>query len=346
MKYWRQEFGTIDGQPIWQHWLENSQGYQMAVIDYGATITNLVLPDQAGQFKNVVIGYDNLADYIKQDAYFGATVGRVAGRIAQGTFKLDDQTYHAPINNGVNTNHGGPNSFESQIWQATVTEKADAISVSFALTSPDGANGFPGNLQVTTTYTLTETNDWLVDYAATTDKKTLFNPTCHVYLNLTGDFDKTVDKHQLLINSDYYGEIQPDGLPTGRLALVENTAFDLNHARPLADAFNSQAEQNQLVNGYDHPFLLTKKNANVDAQLTEPTSGRSITITTEGNAIVIYTANGFGSEPNLTNQPIKPHEAVAIEAQMMPDAIHHPDFGNIVLDVDQAYHRQTKYHLN
>lgn len=346
MKYWRQEFGTIDGQTIWQHWLENSQGYQLAVIDYGAAITNLVLPDQAGQFKNVVIGYDNLADYIKQDAYFGATVGRVAGRIAQGTFKLDEQAYHTPINNGANTNHGGPNSFESKVWQATVTEKVDAISVSFTLTSPDGANGFPGNLQVTTTYTLTETNDWLVDYAATTDKKTLFNPTCHVYLNLTGDFDQVVAEHQLLINSDYFSEIQADGIPTGRLISVDNTVFDLKHARPIADAFKSQAKQNQLVTGYDHAFLLNRKIANVDAKLTEPTSGRTITISTEGNAIVIYTANGFGSEPNLTKQPIKPHVAVAIEAQMMPDAIHHPDFGNIVLDADQAYHRQTKYHLN
>lgn len=346
MKYWRQKFGTINGQTIWQHWLENSQGYQLAVIDYGATITNLVLPDRDGHMKNVVIGYDNLADYLNQNAYFGATVGRVAGRIAQGTFTLADQTYHTPLNNGVNTNHGGPNSFEAQCWQATVTEQEDAISVHFTLKSPAGTNGFPGNLAVTTTYTLNEANQWLVDYRATTDQTTLFNPTCHVYFNLSGDFDQDIAQQQLRINSDYFGEIQPDGLPTGQLLPVTGTVFDLQQARPFADAFASQARQNQLVNGYDHPFLLNRKDPQMDAQLTDPASGRQITITTEGNAIVIYTANGFGEEPNLTQKPIQPHQAVAIEAQMMPDAIHHANFGNIVLTPEQNYHRQTCYQLN
>lgn len=346
MKYWRQEFGTINGQTVWQHWLENSQGYQLAVIDYGATITNLVMPDKAGQFKNVVIGYDNLADYLKQEAYFGATVGRVAGRIGKGAFTLDGHDYQLPLNNGENTNHGGPNSFESQVWQASVEEQADAISVTFKLTSPDSANGFPGNLSVATTYTLNEKNEWLVDYQATSDQTTLFNPTCHVYLNLTGDFDQLVDGHQLQIDSDRFGEIQPDGLPTGQLLPVDQTVFDLRQPRAIADAFASQETQNKLVNGYDHPFLLNKNADRNDAVLIEPTSGRSLTINTEGNAIVIYTANGFGSEPNLTDKAIQPHEAVAIEAQMMPDAIHHADFGNVILKANEQYHRQTCYKLN
>ncbi|KRM23893.1 aldose epimerase family protein [Latilactobacillus graminis] len=346
MKYRRESFGTIDGQTIWQYWLENSQGYQLAVTEYGATITHLIMPDKAGKMANVVIGYDHLGDFVKQQAYFGATVGRVAGRIAHGTFELNGHKYQAPINNGLNTNHGGPHSFESQIWHSAVVEKNDAISIVFTLTSPDGENGFPGNLAVTTTYTLNEANEWLVDYQAITDKTTLFNPTCHVYLNLTGDFDQLVGKHTLQIDSDRFGAIQPDGLPTGELVPVTGSVFDLRQPQPLQAAFDSSAEQNTLVNGFDHPFLLNQTQNTADAILRDPESGRSITINTQGNAIVVYTANGFGDEPNLTDKAIQPHQAVAIEAQMMPDAIHHAGFGNIVLQPGEQYHRQTRYQLN
>ena len=346
MKYWREAFGEINGQTVWQYWLENRQGYQLAVTEYGATITHLVMPDQSGQMANVVIGYDTLADFVKQQAYFGATVGRVAGRIGQGAFTLDGHDYQAPINNGANTNHGGPNSFESQIWQSSVVEKDDAISVVFTLTSPDGENGFPGNLAVTTTYTLNEADEWLIDYQATTDKTTLFNPTCHVYLNLTGDFDQFVGQHTLQIDSDRFGAIQPDGLPTGELVPVAGSAFDLRQPRALQAAFDSENTQTKLVGGFDHPFLLNQTPGKADAILRDPESGRSITIDTEGTAIVIYTANGFGDEPNLTNQAIQPHQAVAIEAQMMPDAIHHTEFGNIVLHPGEQYQRRTRYKLN
>ncbi|MCO7124648.1 galactose mutarotase [Sporolactobacillus shoreicorticis] len=345
MEISKNEFGVYQGQTVLQYNLINDHGMRLSVMNYGATLNRIEVPDRHGERASIVLGYDQFDHYLNQDAYFGATVGRVAGRIAKGSFSIDGHDYQLPLNNGENTNHGGPQSFESQIWNSWVFINDDHIGVKFDLLSPDGTNGFPGNLKATVTYSLNNENQWRLHYEATTDKPTLFNPTNHVYFNLSGDFTKKIEDHILTINSHQFGEIRQDGLPTGELIDVHGTPFDFTHGAPIKKGIYSDYPQNKLVDGYDHPFLLDM-NEKPSAVLEDPTSGRRVTMTTTNNAVVVYTGNGFSSDMTMVGKPMQPHQGVTLEAQMMPDAIHHQGFGNIILRPGKKYQADTVYHFD
>ncbi|WP_100489177.1 aldose epimerase family protein [Sporolactobacillus pectinivorans] len=340
------EFGLFHNQTIWQYTLTNDNRMKLKVMNYGATLTNIEAPDKQGNTTRVVIGSDHFHDYLQEDAYFGATVGRVAGRITAGRFSIDGTNYQLPLNDGKNTNHGGPDSFEHLIWDSHPFSKADQVGVRFDLFSPNGTNGFPGNLNISVFYSLNQKNEWHLHYEATTDKPTLLNPTNHVYFNLAGDPDRTVDSHLLKLASHRFGEIKKDGTPTGRLIDVADTPFDFTKSAALKQGFDSDYPQNKLVNGYDHPFFLDKSGEGPDAVLEEPLSGRQVSMTTTNNAVVVYSGNALSSQIVMDGKPMKAHLGMTLEAQMMPDAIHHEGFGNIILRPGVKYEADTVYRFD
>jgi aldose 1-epimerase len=346
MEVSKTEFGLFRNQTIWQYTLANDNGLKLNVMNYGATLTDIEMPDKHGKIAHIVIGSGRFQDYLEEDAYFGATVGRVAGRITAGNFSIDGANYQLPLNDGNNTNHGGPNSFERLIWESHPFKKAEQVGVRFDLFSPDGTNGFPGNLNASVTYSLNQKNEWHLHYEATTDKLTLFNPTNHVYFNLAGDFNQTVDNHLLQLASHRFGEINKDGTPTGRLIDVTGTPFNFIKSTAIKNGFDSDHPQNKLVNGYDHPFLLDKRGDGPDAILEEPLSGRRVAMTTTNNAVVVYSGNALSDKIIMDGKPLKSHCGITLEAQMMPDAIHHEGFGNIILHPGTTYEADTVYRFD
>lgn len=339
MEYKKSKFGEYQDKTIWLYQLSNKAGIQLSVMNYGASVVAADVPDKFGHFKNIIGGYSKFNNYLQQKVYFGATVAPVAGRIANANFKLNGIIYNLPQNSGKNTNHSGGNSVESQVWHSQVEVTEESISVNFSLKLEDGFNGFPGAIYINVKHTLTENNDWLIDYSAYSEQTTIFDPTCHVYFNLTGDFDQTIGAHDLQINSDYFAEIKSDKTPTGNLLNVTGTSFDFKKPRQIFQNLS------QTAAGYDHAFLL-KNATDYAVVLSESISGRRVSVKSDRDGAVIYTGNGFKMEPALGNKAIKPHTAVAIEMQTLPDAIHFPKFGNVVLEPEQNFASQTCYHFD
>jgi Galactose mutarotase and related enzymes len=346
MEVTKNKFGAFHNQVIWLYTLTNDNGLKLKVMNYGATLTDIETPDKHGKSARIVIGSDKFEDYLKEDAYFGATVGRVAGRITSGHFSIDGINYQLPLNDGKNTNHGGPDSFERQLWNSHPFSQTEQVGVRFDLFSPDGTNGFPGNLNVSVFYSLNQKNEWHLHYEATADKPTLFNPTNHVYFNLSGDLVRTVDGHLLKLPSHQFGEINKDGTPTGKLIDVNGTPFDFTKSAAVDRGFKSDYPQNRLVNGYDHPFILDHKNGQPDAVLKDPVSGRQVTMTTTNNAVVVYSGNALSDQIIMDDTTMKAHLGITLEAQMMPDAIHHEGFGNIILRPGVKYEADTIYQFS
>lgn len=232
----KQDFGTADGQPVELYTLTNSQGASASVMTYGATLVKLVVPDRTGKMEDIVLGFDNLADYLKKDndPYFGATIGRYGNRIAKGKFSLDGHDYQLATNNGVNTLHGGVKGFDKQIWKAEVVSK-DPPSVLFSRVSPDGEEGYPGTMKASVRYTLTDKNQIKLYYTATTDKPTIVNLTHHSYFNLAGAGSGTILDNLLTLNADAYTPVDDTLIPTGEIKKVEGTPMDFLKPTAIGD---------------------------------------------------------------------------------------------------------------
>lgn len=333
------KFGLYEEQIIWRYQLINDNGLVLSIMNFGATVVSFSVPDKNGKFGNIIAGYSDFDKYLAQKAYFGAMIGPVAGRISGAGFTLNHTDYSLPKNSGQNTNHSGGQSIESRIWDITTERDNESISVICSLLVEDGSNGFPGPIQFIVHHTLNNNNDWRISYNITSEKTTLIDPTYHVYFNLSSDFDKTIDDQCLQISSDFYSESKLDKTPTGKLLPVAGTIFDFNRCRKI---FEDLKQKNI---GYDHAFLLNHDDL-YDVTLTEKNIGRQISIKSDRNAVVIYTGNGFKTEPNIGSEDIKPQTAIAIEMQTLPDSIHFPDFGNIVLESGKTFRSQTTTHFN
>ena len=318
--------------------LTNNQQVSLSATDLGARIVNWIIPTKEGNKKNIVLGFDNAQDYKTIDHYLGSTIGRVAGRIAKGNFIIDQQAYHVKTQ-GEHTLHGGPDSFETKLWKTTIDE--DKNQLIFSYFSLDDENGFPGNLKVQVTYTLTEDNEWLIDYYANTDAPTLFNPTNHVYFNLTGDHEQTIHSHTLQLASESFAVVNPDVTVTGEKRCVEGTPFDFRKPQKLAQVFNTDYEQNKLVGGLDHPFFLEKTNQ-PQAIITSPDETITVEMMTDEDAVVIFTGN-FGPDKTDGSQKIRNFTGVTLETQASPGAIEFKNFGDIILRPNQNYHSQTRF---
>ncbi len=338
----RSAFGKLpDGTPIDLYTLKNKHGLVAKVITYGAILTEFDTPDRNGQMGDIVLGFDNLDQYLAGHPYFGATIGRVANRIAKGKFTLDGQTYTLATNNGPNHLHGGLKGFDKVVWKAITTKTEHSVGVVLTYVSKDGEEGYPGTLSVTVSYTLTDENELRLDYAATTDKATPVNLTNHSYWNLAGDGD--ILGHILTLNADRYTPVDDTLIPTGELAPVKGTIMDFTKPMAIGSRIRQLTNDPQ---GYDHNYCLNGGGGKLAfaARVEEPKTGRIMEIYTTEPGIQFYTGNFLdGTLKGKRGVVYQKHAAFCLETDHYPDSLNHPNFPSIVLRPGQTY-RQTTIH--
>lgn len=338
MEIKQQVIGQYNNQDIIEYSLQNDHGISVYCLNYGAVLSRIYAPDKNGNAENIVLGFEQFDDYPAFSPYFGAIVGRVAGRIKEGQWKDHQLTK----NEGSNHLHGGSQTFSHSVWKVEkIHQTTEQCEITFSFLSPDGDNGYPGNLKTYVTYTLTNSNDLKMKITGHCDKETLFNPTNHSYFNLSGGFKRTIAQHDLQIMSDFTAEVGADKCPTGKLLDADNSPLDFRKPKQLSDFFVEVPE------GLDTPFLLTNPRINEKSiMLKEEMSGRKLTISTNRKAVVIFTSNGMNEEYKVDGGiPMTEHLGIAIETQELPDAVHHPDFGSIVLKPAETKEFETIYHF-
>lgn len=330
-------FGKLpDGTPVQLFTLINSAGLTAKITNYGTIITELHVPDRSGNNGDVVLGFDNLAQYVKGHPSFGCTVGRVANRIAKGRFTLDGRAYTLAINNGPNHLHGGLKGFDKVVW--TAEPKAGA-AVRFTYTSADGEEGYPGKLDVTVQMALTDKNELTIEYTAVGDKPTPVNLTNHSYFNLAGHGD--VLNHELVIAADYFTPKDENSIPTGEIRPVRGTPMDFTQPHAVGSRFKDLEEKPV---GYDHNFVLNGggKSLALAARVFEPKSGRVLEVFTTEPGVQLYTANYLdGSLTGKRGQVYRQHSGLCLETQHFPDSVNHPEFPSIILRPGHTYHQTT-----
>jgi len=324
-----QPFGTTkEGKKITLYTLTNSHHMEVRAMNYGAIIVSLRVPDRKGQVADIVLGHDTLEGYFDNSPHLGGLVGRYANRIANGSFTLDGVKYSLPKNNGPNTLHGGIKGFDQAVWQGAPLK--GKTGVAFSYLSKDGEEGFPGNLKVKVTYALTEANELLIDYEATTDKPTVLNLSQHSYFNLAGEGTGNILDHEVMINADRFTPVDSTMIPTGELRPVKG--IDDNY------------EQLVLAKGYDHNFVINGKAGGLGfaARAYEPTSGRVIEISTDQPGVQFYTGNFLdGTVTGKQGHVYKQRYGLCFETQHFPDSPNHPEFPSAVLRPGETFHSRT-----
>ncbi|TDL32942.1 galactose mutarotase [Jeotgalibacillus sp. S-D1] len=334
------EIAQHEGNQITEYKLKNNNGMEVHVLNYGCIITKWTAKDRHGEYKNIVLGFDEFEPYLTQSPYFGAVIGRVAGRIDQAAFTLQGETYTLEANQDKSTLHGGEKGFDKFVWDVSIGEGQELI---FSRTSVHLEGGFPGNLEVKVIYRLLDDDTLEVQYEGTTDQATIINMTNHSYFNLRGDFDEPVVNHELQLKSSRYLPLKEDLIPTGKLAHVEGTAFDFREPKKIGDGIRSAEEQIKIGgNGFDHPLSLDD-NFNEEIQLIEPVSGRKLTIETDQKSVVLYTGNQMDDGSVIRGTKAQKHMALCLETQNYPNAINEPDFPSIELQPGEKYSAKTRY---
>lgn len=323
--------------------LENDSGMSVRFLDFGGIITEINVPDRYQQTKNVVLGFEDYADYKNNTCYLGALIGPVAGRIEGSSFTIDNHEYSLQPNSDVHHLHGGSNGFHQILWEGQTFHKKDAIGAVLTYTSKDGMDGYPGNVHVSVTYTLTNDNEFIIDYSALSDKSTVLSLTNHSYFNLSGDEGTTIENHYVQIDSDSFLEVDHDLIATGRKLSVLNTPFDFQNGRTLADGIESSFPQNVIVRGgYDHYFLFNRKEAH-DIVVHDEISGRKLMIQSNQPGVVMYTSNSLEEGLNLSKGLSKRHMGVCFETQASPASLHHDGFPTVKLKANVHYEKRTVY---
>jgi aldose 1-epimerase len=337
---------TFQGKPVELATLKNANGVEVQAINYGAIITSLKVPDRSGTFADVVLGFDQPAQYWADPPppYFGSIVGRYGNRIAKGQFSIAGKTFKLATNNGPNHLHGGNRGFDKVMWDMSTKNTPQGSSVVFARTSPDGEEGYPGNLRVTVTYTLTEKNELIVDYRATTDKATPVNLTQHSYFNMAGEGSGDVLGQQLTINADRYTPVDDTLIPTGELAPVEGTPFDFRQATAIGARINNDHPQLKAGKGYDHNWVLNRKGtgATFAARLSDPKSGRTLEIATTEPGIQFYSGNFLDGTIKGKKGHVYGHRTgLCLETQHYPDSPNQKNFPTTILQPGKVYTSKT-----
>jgi aldose 1-epimerase len=335
---------TPDGEAVEIYTLHNSKGAEARIMTYGGIVVSLKMPDKKGEFNDVVLGYDNLDSYVKNSPYFGALIGRYGNRIAGGKFTLDGQTYNLPINDGPNTLHGGKKGFDKRVWTAKAHKTADGPQLVLHYLSKDGEEGFPGNLDVTAVYTLTEDNALKLEYTATTDKDTVLNLTHHGYWNLAGSGD--ILSHVVMIPASKYTPVDSTLIPTGELAPVENTPFDFRTATPIGARIGDDNEQLKFGKGYDHNWVIDKKFGDLTlmARVTEPNTGRVMEVWSTEPGLQFYSGNFLdGTITGKYGWVYQHRNAFCMEPQHYPDSPNKPGFPTTELKPGETFHNVIMY---
>lgn len=322
-----------DGGSVDIYTLLNANGMEVKLINYGAIVASVKVPDRQGRLADVTLGYDTLEGWLKDPAYCGATIGRYANRIAKGTFTLDGQTYKLATNSGENHIHGGPKGFHKVLWNAQPIQTPTAAGVRFTYLSKDGEEGYPGNLSATVTYTLTNNNELKIEFTATTDKPTIVNLAHHSYWNLAGHDSGDVLGHILTIFADQYTPVDKGLIPTGELKAVQGTPYDFNVPTPIGKRIT------EVEGGYDVNYVLRNPPGRVGiaARVYEPKSGRVMEIYTDQPGLQFYSGNFLGNLVGKGGVAYPKHGGFCLETQRFPDSPNKPNFPSPVLRPGETY---------
>ncbi|QDV46283.1 Aldose 1-epimerase precursor [Stieleria neptunia] len=326
--------------------LNNANGMTVRITNYGAIIMSIVVPDRDGNMADVALGYNDIASYTNavDKPYFGAVVGRYGNRIAKGKFTIDDQEYSLAINNPPNSLHGGIIGFDKVIWNGSVDDEANAVTLSYL--ANDGEEGYPGNLNCSVTYRLTDDNAIEIDYLATTDKATPVNLTQHTYFNLKGEGEGTILGHELMINARRFTPVDETLIPTGKTQAVQGTPFDFTTAKPIGRDIAAENEQLKFGGGYDHNWVLDKGGQTGEmtlaASVYEPKTGRVLEVSTTEPGLQFYCGNFL--DGRLTGKSGKSYVhrgGFCLETQHYPDSPNQPNFPSTILKPDDEYVTKT-----
>jgi len=315
-------------------------------MNYGGIILSIRVPDRKGQFADIVLGHETLEGYIPNPPYLGAIVGRYANRIANGKFTLEGKTYTLAQNNGTNSLHGGLKGFDKVLWDGEPLK--GATGVAFTYVSKDGEEGYPGNLKVKVTYTLTDANKLILNYEATTDKATPINLSQHSYFNLAGEGNGDILNHEVMINADRFTPVDKNLIPTGELRAVKGTPLDFTTQTRVGARIDDSYDQMLLAGGYDHNFVLNSKPKEnglvLAARVYEPTSGRVLEVSTTQPAVQFYTGNFLdGSVTGKQGHVYKRRYGLCLETQHYPDSPNHPDFPTTILKPGETFRSKTVF---
>jgi len=343
MEIKKESFGqTADGTPVHLYTLTNDRGLEVKITNYGGIIVSVITPDRAGKPGDVTLGFDTLAEYVEKSPYFGCITGRFANRIAQGKFTLNGVEYTLPQNNGPNSLHGGLKGFDKVVWSAQEFENDRGVGLTLTYLSPDGEEGYPGNLSVTVVYTLTNDNELKLDYAATTDQPTVVNLTNHAYFNLAGTGD--ILGHELLLKADKITPIDDTLIPTGDLRSVAGTPLDFRQPTAVGARIEQDDEQLRLAGGYDHNFVLDNLDGKLvlAARVKEPTTGRVLEVYTTEPGIQFYSGNFLdGTITGKGGTVFHKRTGFCLETQHYPDSPNQPSFPSTALNPGEKYSQTT-----
>ena len=343
----KDSWGKIsNGKAVEIYTLKNSNGAETRIITYGGTIVSLKMPDKNGKFGDVVLGYDSIADYEKNQSYIGALIGRYANRIAKGRFSLDGKEYVLAKNNGENHLHGGLKAFDKVVWTAKSSVDKNGANLELSYLSKDGEEGYPGNLTIKVVYTLTENNELKVAYSATTDKNTIVNLTQHAYFNLAGAGSGDILNHQLTLYADKFTPTDDGSIPTGELRSVKGTPFDFLTPAVIGARINNADEQLKFGNGYDHNWVLNKNDNSLTLAATvfESASGRVMEVYTTERGLQFYAGNYLdGAIKGKSGQNYPRRSGFCLEAQNFPDSPNKSNFPSPVLKPGETYRQTTVY---
>lgn len=351
--YVRKPFGVMpDGTPVEAITLSSPAGDRITVITLGASVQSVMVKGRDGRLADVALGYPDLQGYIAKPNYFGATVGRVANRIAKGRFTLDGRSYQTPVNDGPNALHGGTKGFDKVVWQVVSAQRGPTASVTLRYVSPDGDQGYPGALTATATYALDARGDLTVDYAATTDRPTVVNISNHTYWNLAGEgSDRGALGELLTIPAEEYTPVDETLIPTGEFRKVAGTVFDFRRAMAIdlrvRDATDAQI---RFGHGYDHNWVVSRTPATalrLMARVEDQPSGRVMEIFSRAPGIQFYSGNFLdGAIVGKAGKAYRQGDAIVLEPQMFPDTPNHPQFGSVRLDPGQRYENRIVYRFS
>ncbi|HEY1778037.1 MAG TPA: aldose epimerase family protein [Solirubrobacteraceae bacterium] len=350
-----QPWGSAEGHAVNLHTLDNGRGMTVAIADYGGIVQSIKVADRGGDVADVALGFADLDGYLANNSsspgpsgatYFGAIVGRYANRIADGSFTLDGQTYTLPRNNGANTLHGGPNAWNTKLWQVAPGGTPESPSLALSYTDPAGADGFPGMITARVVYSLVSSSALRIDYTATTDAATVLAPTNHTYFNLAGEGSGVVLDHELVINADGYTPINSHLIPTGDVEPVAGTPLDFRAAKPIGRDIADPHPQIATAQGFDHNFALNGTDGELAfaARAFDPTSGRVLTTWTTEPGIQLYSANFLrGDLIGPSGRRYERNGAFALETQHFPNSPNEPGFPSTVLRPGQTLRSTTIY---
>jgi aldose 1-epimerase len=338
-------FGSAPDGPVERYVLDNGT-IQVQILTYGGVVQSIRAPDRYGEPANVTLGFATLVDYVERSPYLGNITGRYANRIARGRFTLDGRTHHLPTNDGPNSLHGGTVGFDRHVWTATALRETDRVGVLLRLTSPAGDQGYPGTLDTTVTYWVTPDNALRIEYLATTDEPTVVNLTNHTLFNLAGEGSGSVEGHVLRLNAGRYTPVDQTLIPTGSIEPVAATPMDFTEPTPIGNRIRDSFEQLVRGRGYDHNYVLDRADDGLSfaARVSEPSSGRVLTVYTTEPGIQFYTGNFLdGTLTGTGGRTYRQCDGFALETQHFPDAPNRPEFPSTVLRPGETYRTTTVY---